>query len=399
MSQLLHISNDISPTTKKPFVPLQVVQAAQWHQSVLRHAITYRHPPSLPHSIPSSPVPRDLELGVTETTRQIQLRLASAERVTEAERNKPLYRVSGNSSLRIGEPGNAVEPSSISMDDLFALSSSPSKNSATSDSPPLRSITNESTYFGLLSPATTIEKCSDADPTGSQKWSSYPPYRFAVEFWDIGHLKEMQRLHSQTIWYAGSMFNVYVQVVPKKSGTQVGVYVHRQSNIDPIPRMSSANRPALSQHNRMPSLPALVGPTPSTPARPSLTPTRSTTPSSASRPGSSSSLPSSSPLSGPDIRAEGGSFDRVSNTLPATVPGVSPPDQPYRDPRPVLKAYFMVHCSSPNGNAQTRFASSPDEFKVSQSWGWKSSSLWTGKSDEPASKEVSLRATVVLGLV
>lgn len=59
----------------------------------------------------------------------------------------------------------------------------------------------------------------------------------------------------------------------------------------------------------------------------------------------------------------------------------------------------------------TRFTSAPDEFSVSQSWGWKSSSLRTEEFLEvmgdgmikpgvsAMGKEVSLRATVIVGLV
>jgi hypothetical protein len=68
-----------------------------------------------------------------------------------------------------------------------------------------------------------------------------------------------------------------------------------------------------------------------------------------------------------------------------------------------------VSCASATGSSQTRFSSSPDTFSISQSWGWKSSSLRTEEflevgADASTSqvvhgKEVSLRATVVLGLV
>ena len=96
--------------------------------------------------------------------------------------------------------------------------------------------------------------------------------------------------------------------------------------------------------------------------------------------------------------------------LPATAPPATPV-QPYRDPRPVVSAYFTIACASATGASLTRFTSAPDTFAVSQSWGWKSSSLRTEEYLEadadgqpvsvvmPAGKEVSLRATVVLGVV
>jgi len=82
----------------------------------------------------------------------------------------------------------------------------------------------------------------------------------------------------------------------------------------------------------------------------------------------------------------------------------------------MIAAYFMVSCASATGSSQTRFSSAPDVFSVGQSWGWKSSSLkseeyvdFGGEEDGEAfafparktrhGKEVSFRATVVVGLV
>jgi hypothetical protein len=57
----------------------------------------------------------------------------------------------------------------------------------------------------------------------------------------------------------------------------------------------------------------------------------------------------------------------------------------------------------------TRFSSAPDVFAVGQSWGWKSNSLMTDGNDVDADgvedvfllagPEVSLRATVMLGVI
>lgn len=97
------------------------------------------------------------------------------------------------------------------------------------------------------------------------------------------------------------------------------------------------------------------------------------------------------------------------------------------------QAYFCICCSSALGTALIRFASAPDTFTLSQSWGWKSSALrseeyltglQTGQTggaeggntggenketleegvlgwvaDVGNIKEGSLRATVVVGVV
>lgn len=329
--------------------------------------------------------------------------------------------------MRVGDNGQAgTATKDISMDDLFALTQSPtrSKSSTTAITDP-QEVLSEATFFGLLPNQYPATSCSQIDPTGTAQWSPYPPFRFGVEFWDLDNLKEKQRLHSQTIWYAGSLFNVYVQMVKKKGQPQLGIYLHRQSSIDPIPPFSSPS-PTFTdigrQHTRGPSLPSNNpipnSPPPTAPASPGPLhyspsihpPIRSTTP--LSRVPTSSSLPS--PSSFPRSAAPWAHGPTLPSS-PFTLPGISP-DQPYRDPRASITAYFTICCASPTGNAQTRFSSAPDVFKVSQSWGWKSGSL---RGEEATTENIlgsskgtlgddkgsgsdlssSLRATVILGLV
>lgn len=307
------------------------------------------------------------------------------------------------------------------MDELFKFTDSPSVPASHSSNgrtvhkqnnaqaSPLAS--SESTFFGLLSSRHTGSRCVASDPSGKAKWTPHPPCRFSVEFWDYDVLKEKNRLYSNTIWYAGNLFNVYIQIVRKKGQgqTQLGVYVHRQSSIDSIPQPSRhiPSTPADNQNGdesqpvimRLRSGSSTLSPNPLH-YSPSIYPlayaSGSARPSS---PASNSSSPSS-PCT---------SFSNSSTTRA--------PTQPYRDPRAMIAAYFMVSCASATGSSQTRFSSAPDAFSIGQSWGWKSSSL---KSEEyvdvgadediedlvsvprklkPKGKEVSFRATIVLGLV
>ena len=41
----------------------------------------------------------------------------------------------------------------------------------------------------------------------------------------------------------------------------------------------------------------------------------------------------------------------------------------------MIQAYFSITCASALGTALLKFASAPDSFTPSQSWGWKSSAL------------------------
>lgn len=399
VDDIIAMSQHISPTTGRPFVPLSVLQEAHWDQSLLRCQITTKPNPTSPPSSPSlSPPPsREKELGLSITTAEILARLPASNSSLNPvdDKDKPYYPVGHDSSIRIGDSGN-IE--GASMDQLFE-SPPPLSSPSTDSKAPVRATTTEADFFGLKSDRQTASGCIASDATGKARWSPYPPFRFAVEFWDIDALKEKSRLHSQTIWYAGSLFNVYVQVIRKK-GIQLGIYLHRQSNIDPIPAASaplSLNRTGHT-HNRMPSLSLLStsqsSPSMATHYSPSIHPT------------SQSTTPGSSPPTSSGLAT---SFTSSPSTIPATSPPVAPV-QSYRDPRPAVAAYFTISCASSTGSSITRFTSVPDVFSVSQSWGWKSSSLRTehlevgpdgqpAKPIIPAPRVSSLRATIVLGIV
>ncbi|KAF5355667.1 hypothetical protein D9756_003978 [Leucocoprinus leucothites] len=254
MEDIITISNDICPATNQPFVPLHTLQAAHWSQSVFRHKITSL-PPSICSPLPSAS-PREKELGITLTTAEIQAQLfgLSLPDTLNLEAQKAYFPVPSDSSLRIGDNGTAfngtVDGPPMSMDELFKFTDNPSV--AASHSSNGRTVhkqsnaqvsplsTSESTFFGILASRQTGSSCVTSDSTGKARWSPYPPCRFSVEFWDYDILKEKNRLYSNTIWYAGSLFNVYIQIIRKKGQgqTQLGIYVHRQSSIDPIPSPS-----------------------------------------------------------------------------------------------------------------------------------------------------------------
>lgn len=74
---------------------------------------------------------------------------------------------------------------------------------------------------------------------GEARWTPTQPFRFSVEFWDVDTLPEKERLYSTTHFHAGSWWNVYVQTIRKKDkGTQLGVYLHRQSLKEGVPSAS-----------------------------------------------------------------------------------------------------------------------------------------------------------------
>lgn len=138
---------------------------------------------------------------------------------------------------------------------------------------------------------------------------------------------------------------MYLQKLQQKKGMQLGIYLHRQNHLEPFP------------------LPSRFG-VDSTPRQ-----------ADSDRFLSSFSLTSSmSTLS---------LLDNVNSTYDTTAATETAMARPgaaeYVDKRKSVSAFFSVFCPNQLANSMTRFASQPDMFSVSQSWGWKSSSL---KSEE-----------------
>lgn len=383
----------------------------------MRQTVTFRPYSSSGANGSSSPAPRDKELGITLSTPEMVSKLANLP-PNDPERSRPYYAVFSDQSIRVGDGGTSATTTStgavLSMEELFSPFHHPAPRQARTSAQepiPTGSVdTTESKFFGLLTPRMVAQDCINSDPNNKIRWSPFPPYRFSVEFWDVDLLKEKSRLHSQTIWYAGNLFNVYVQLVRKKSQAQLGIYLHRQSHVDPIPACSvppnasmDVSEPTNYRQPSSPSLPLSLSMSPQiNHYSPSIHPVTSRTNTPAQRTGTPSSPPS--PSSSPPV----GSAPFILNANPSTLT-MSTPQHNYRDPRTAISAYFSVSCASATGSSQTRFGSSPDTFTVSQSWGWKSSSLRTEEFLEIGTqplpngmvrgKEVSLRATVVLGLV
>lgn len=397
----------MSPSTRDLYVPLGILQAAHWNQSFLRWHITSRPSSATVSSGGISPsLFRDKELGISLNTTDILSKIGEAGQLGPEKR---YFTVFSDQSLRLGDGGNNPSPSS--MEDLFnSYHQIAPKHGRTGTGqeqviPMGNIITTEEKYFGILTPRYLNQDCINADNTGKARWSPYPPYRFSVEFWDVDRLKEKSRLHSQTVWYAGSLFNVYVQLVRKKGQVQLGIYIHRQSHVDPIPAPSMPSSIIPKQEESLEARPqqrqsqpssVLQNPYPANHYSPPFQPVaRSGTPGN-QRNGS----PSSSPLR-PYSPPNASLLGHISQPTSAS--------HPFRDQRSSITAYFAISCASATGSSQTRFSSSPDTFSVSQSWGWKSSTLRTeeflevGAHPLPSNivrgKEVSLRATVVLGLV
>ncbi|KAK5113363.1 hypothetical protein LTR62_003463 [Meristemomyces frigidus] len=70
------------------------------------------------------------------------------------------------------------------------------------------------------------------DTTAEIRYTHFPPFRFAAEFPNPRLLKERKRVYSRTVFYAGSLWNIYIQKVVSARNRQLGVYLHRAKERD-----------------------------------------------------------------------------------------------------------------------------------------------------------------------
>ena len=296
--------------------------------------------------------------------------------------------------------------------------------------------------------ASANERPSTADcnePVPPISYTHYPPFRFAAEFPNPRNLKEKKRVYSRTVWYAGSLWNVYIQKVETTKNTQLGVYLHRAKEkeghedshhhtssvderigqVEMLMRRNGRNR----RHSRGDLLDedtSTSGTDPDSTLVAPEQPSRATAISNLLRGGASSrddtssltkssqtptplalsSLPynATSSLNDSDDENPDPTYNnRESKSTHNSVPTLPA----YVDGRPTIKTYFKIYSPSKGGRMLSVYESAPDLFNFSQSWGWKSSTMvlddglsgYEGTSEGGrGSRDGRLRFMVVIGM-
>ncbi|KAH3685959.1 hypothetical protein WICPIJ_003081 [Wickerhamomyces pijperi] len=222
-------------------------------------------------------------------------------------------------------------------------------------------------------------------PSQNHKVSMYPPYRFSIQFSkdQLHGLPCDKRIYSQTVWYMGSHWNLYIQKIRTKKGTfQMGVYLHRASNGDDPAMVENLLRDTDQKDFGMRGIARDL-----------------------------SNMNISADEGDPDTTRrvpgayESDSEDDTMKNTPQRSGAVTDEDAVlrYSDPRTEVNTYYKIHTptnpslttasssssssssSSPTTQKKkkrayqpfsiTCFASTPDIFNKSQSWGWKSNSM------------------------
>lgn len=303
---------------------------------------------------------------------------------------------------------------------------------------------NESTWstdFILDSGRPSYQTLSGLMPP---KYTYFPPFRFSAEFPNPRTLKEKKRVYSQTVWYAGSMWNLYIQRVNTPKNQQLGIYLHRAKDKDPsddplaqfVPasvddRIGQLEREMLLRKTERRHRHWLSNGGDNERDEDS----RTVIPEYQSNGMMQSNQSNSSHfrLSGStEEENRGGLSHKTSQTgidpkrhlkrltsdqsyildledeeedlLQASRKYNVPAMPPYLDSRPVIKTYFKIYSPDKAGRMLSIYESAPEKFVVSKSWGWKSSQMVLDDGGShydltKTSKDGKLRYMVVIGNV
>lgn len=211
--QLQYILNDISPTTHLPYTSAAVLHRAFFTATQLASKIpkvisssVFSHSTHSIYNRGGAPLQRSTTGGSEDTgdgDELVNLGLAQTGQAVKGGKRFviPLY-------------------NTVRINDLNSTNSS-GKN------------LNQSVFFGLAS-----ENMVEPD----RLITNYEPLRLSFEFNNILELNDQSRAYTNSFWFNGSIFNVYLQKV-KKSDARLGIYLHRQNPLEilPIPSVTTSN--------------------------------------------------------------------------------------------------------------------------------------------------------------
>lgn len=250
----------------------------------------------------------------------------------------------------------------------------------------------------------------------SVAYSQIPPFRFAASFPSPRLIKEKKRVYSRTVFYAGSLWNIYIQKMRSQRSFQLGVYLHRVRERDFIDDLSVKQPTSVDERIGLLEREMLLsgeqrahGGRGSRSRTSTLAHRSSIARTGDTRGGTESSLSRQSTLSTTStlfprrshfgntpsalqtfVSFDTDSSDSDESTLheiaessmddtenfgddPLRIQPFSPPQTPalppYTDSRPTIKTYFKIFSHSKTGRSFSVYESAPDQFDFSQSWG------------------------------
>ncbi|KAG0333992.1 hypothetical protein BG000_008719 [Podila horticola] len=189
----------------------------------------------------------------------------------------------------------------------------------------------------------------------SQLYSACSPFRFSVQFEDVTQLDVGVRMSSNSFYYAGSYWNVYIKKLPyRESESQLGIHLHRLSPGTPLPLTSRLRRPVFTPFSRDGGVPLRRHKLPSPPS----TPPKGTC-------GSNESDDNCDDLDRDEKPFE---VEELCDLANDTVP-IDESFSCFADRRESTRTWFRVYAASIGPLHQvTHFQAAPDDFRLLHSW-------------------------------
>lgn len=234
-----------------PVLPDSIVTNALWMQLELRQKVLSAREgdlelglsqPAEPHHLPelASQTPSDSQnsKGKRKLYDAVDLPESSKDNDTESgswdgnARPRKFWIPSTDCNIVVG--GNA-EPT-VTTNTSSKLLRHVNRMSATIEPPDLQwaadfASSPSTNIDGINRPTTPAGRTAEDDGSEQQPepiaYTTFPPFRFAVEFPNPRLLKEKKRVYSRTVFYAGSLWSIYIQKVRSQKNPQLGVYLHR----------------------------------------------------------------------------------------------------------------------------------------------------------------------------
>lgn len=462
--QLQHIraSRDILGV---PVIPDKVVSDALWMQMELRQRVLNAHEGDL--ELGFSEIAEEQDEPVVEDLLRESVKGKEKEDVPRISRTTSDFEMDSGSWDGNGRPRKFWIPSSDVSCIVGGARDAVSTPAATTSGDWL---TNATRLSASLEPSdvawaadfagNVFETTSNSRNVASSsppRFSHYPPFRFSTEFPNPRTLKEKKRVYSQTVWYAGSMWNLYIQRINTQKGQQLGIYLHRAKDKDPsddplaqfvpasvddrigqleremlLRKANPRQHPSTSWHEsagqehdeRSSPTREFDGNTSMllSPSRSISYPAPGFIQKSSQQPSKSANTRAlyqvhrknaSSDSDGANMLPESPSFDaaliRANQQFVSSISTMPP----YTDSRSTIKTYFKIYSPSKAGRLLSVYESAPDSFNFGKSWGWRSSQLIlddgigydSGLTSKPPTvslpngKESKLRYMVVIGIV
>ncbi|KAK3810005.1 MAG: hypothetical protein J3Q66DRAFT_404782 [Benniella sp.] len=202
----------------------------------------------------------------------------------------------------------------------------------------------------------------------TQRQSLHPPFRFSVEFADAYALQEGARMESDTVFYAGSLWNVRIErklppegPKPSSDGLKIGVYLHRHSTPQLTHPSKRPRRPLRSPASTVRlNMCSATGPLASDQVA-QAGPSSSTTTTNTTLPNrilTSTGNPASDPVVLPSLD--------ISTVVP-----IKESSSGYVDGRENARTWFKIFVTS-IGPTHTikQYQCAPHDFPVKRTWGW-----------------------------